>query len=165
MPSGKTNSPVDGGPKPFDSAEVFTGSSEDSPSSIAEEKENRQIEKPHHPFARAQTFHSPQAKKKPETCSSQKGGTCNNLPCPSQIKSTGGKQKEKQRPGQTRAELIEKGETRAGTRLPGRKGGWIQAWAGRRGRTRIRLSRAGPSGLTVSTWGSSRKAWWMIRRS
>ena len=70
MPSGKKDCSVDSGPKPFHSAEVFAGGSEDSPGGVAEKKENRQIEQPHHPFARAQTFDCPQTKKKPEARSS-----------------------------------------------------------------------------------------------
>ena len=51
MARSKKNGSVDGGPEPFDSAEVFAGGSEDSPGGVAEKKENWQIEKPHHPFA------------------------------------------------------------------------------------------------------------------
>ncbi len=51
MARSKKNGSVDGGPEPFDSAEVFAGGPEDSPSGVAEKKENWQIEKPHHPFA------------------------------------------------------------------------------------------------------------------
>jgi hypothetical protein len=51
MPSGKKDCSVDSGPEPFDPAKVFAGTPEDSPGSIAEEKENRQIEELHHPFA------------------------------------------------------------------------------------------------------------------
>jgi hypothetical protein len=51
MPSGKKDCSIDGGPKPFHSAEVFARGPEDSPGSITEEKENRQIEEPHYPFA------------------------------------------------------------------------------------------------------------------
>jgi len=165
MTRSKKDGSVDGGPKPFDSAKVFAGGPKDSPGGIAEKKKNWQIDEPENPFPRAQSFDGSNAQEKPEACTSKKGGACDDLARPTEIKSAGGKEKEKQRPGQTRAGLVKERKTKRGARTWQSSGGWIQAWAGRRGRTRIRLSRAGPSGLTVSTWGSSRNAWWMIRRS
>ena len=51
MARSKKNGSVNGSPEPFDSAEVFARGPEDSPGGVAEKKKNRQIEKPHHPFA------------------------------------------------------------------------------------------------------------------
>jgi hypothetical protein len=105
MPSGKKDCSVDSGPEPFDSAKVFARSSEDSPGGVAEKKKNWQIEEPKNSFPRTQSFDGPHAQEKPEACSGKKGGACDDLTRPAQIKSAGGKEKEKQDPRQTCAGL------------------------------------------------------------
>ena len=70
MARSKKNGSVDGGPEPFDSAEVFAGGPEDSPGGVAEKKENWQIEKPENPFPRAQSFDGPNSQENPEARSS-----------------------------------------------------------------------------------------------
>jgi len=56
MAGSKKNGSVDGGPEPFDSAEVFARGPENSPSSVAEKEKNWQIEEPENSFSRAQSF-------------------------------------------------------------------------------------------------------------